>query len=105
MKTAIFTICIGDTYKQQYESIFKPSVEKYCKKYNYDLHIITDYIGEEKYRNKSFISFMKMIIPYTEKAKEYDLIMVLDADILINNNTPPFHTLDFGNKIAVVDEY
>ena len=105
MKIAIFTICIGDTYKQQYESIFKPSVEKYCNKYNYDLHVISDFIGESKYRNKSFISFMKMIVPYTEKAKEYDLIMVLDADILINDNTPPFHTLDFGDKIAVVDEY
>jgi hypothetical protein len=105
MKIAIFTICIGNSYIQQYESIFKPSVIKYCNKYNYDLHVITDYIGDQKYRNKSFISFMKMIIPYTEKAKEYDLIMVLDADVLINDNTPPFHTFDFGDKIAVVDEY
>jgi hypothetical protein len=105
MKVGIFTICIGESYRKNYELVFKSSVEKYCEKYGYDLNVLTDFIGDEKYRNNSYISFMKMIVPYSEKAKEYDLIMVLDADIIVNIDSPSFHNIDFNNKIGIVDEY
>ena len=31
--------------------------------------------------------------------------MMVDVDVLFNANAPPFHTLDIGAKIGVVDEW
>jgi hypothetical protein len=108
MKAAVFTVCIGESYTRAYEQLFKPSVTRYCEKHGYDLHVISDYITNinDKYKNPSFISFVKMMVPYLEEAKKYDIIMVLDADIIINHNTPPFDLYYYTtNKIFVVNEY
>jgi hypothetical protein len=101
MRAAIFTICIGDEYTKQYETIFKPSVTQYCKKHGYDLVTVTKNIFD----STECISLMKHTIPFSQEARQYDMIMVLDADILINNVASPFHILDLGDKVGVVDEY
>jgi hypothetical protein len=37
--------------------------------------------------------------------KEYDFIIFIDADIIINENTPTIHNeYDFGDKIGVVNQ-
>ena len=36
MKVCLVTICIGERYLQLYNSLFRPSQEKYAKKCGYD---------------------------------------------------------------------
>jgi hypothetical protein len=105
MPFAIFTVCIGEEYIRRYEAIFHSSVRRYAANYDYDLYIIPNYLHPEKYRSPSYISFMKHFVPITDLAERYEKIMVIDADILINENSPPFHLLDTEDKIGVIDEY
>ena len=105
MKCAIATVAIGEDYQSSYTSIFKPSVQRYVDRHKYDLFIFNDYIGDHKHRDPHLVTFMKMLVPYQEVVQGHDLLMVLDVDILIGAKTPPFHALDLGSKIGVVDEW
>jgi hypothetical protein len=103
---AIFVLCIGTLTQDHFHTYFEQSVMRYCNKYHYDLHIIKDYIYKnEDYHRYNFISFIKHIIPSMDIAQKYKKICVLDADIIINENSPPFHTIELNGKIGIVDEY
>jgi len=105
MKCAIATVAIGEDYRSAYTAIFKPSVQRYVARYDYDLILFTDFIGDQEHRDARFVTFMKMLVPYHEAIRRYDLLMVLDVDVLISAKAPPFHALDIGSKIGVVDEW
>lgn len=103
MKCCLVTICIGEKYLSEYNNLFKPSQEKYAEKCGYDFKVITDYI--QKPYDKSLISFNKILVCDYNWDKEYDYIIFVDADIVINKNTPSLHDYyDFGEKIGVVNQ-
>ena len=103
MKCCLVTICIGKKYIRQYNKLFRPSQEKYAKNSGYDFKVITDYIKEPK--NPYLISLNKILVCDYNWEKEYDFIIFIDADIIINDNTPPIHNqYNFGDKIGVVSE-
>jgi len=54
MKVCLVTICIGEKYLQQYNTLFRPSQEKYAKKCGYDFKVITDYIDGPKQMNINY---------------------------------------------------
>jgi hypothetical protein len=105
VKCAIATVAIGENHQSTYTAIFKPSVKRYVERHGYDLLVFNDYIGGDNFRDPGLITFMKMLVPYHEAVQGYDRLMVLDVDILISAKTPPFHTLDLGVNIGVVDEW
>ena len=103
MKVCLVTISIGENYLQQYNTLFRPSQEKYAKKCGYDFKVITDYIDGPNHPH--LISFNKVLVCDYNWEKEYDFIIFIDADIIINENTPSIHNeYDFGNKIGVVNQ-
>ena len=102
-KCCLVTICIGDNYLNMYNSLFKKSHEMYAKKCGYDFKIITDFIKEP--RHPSVVSFNKVIVSDYSWSKQYDFIIFIDADIIINKNTPPIHNYyNYGDKIGVVNQ-
>jgi hypothetical protein len=103
MKVAIVIFVIGDKYIQSFNSFFKNSVEKYCKKYNYDLIILTELINKNINHNYYEIIMQKILIP--NKYKTYDFVVVLDSDIYINGNAPPLPFSQIPNgKVGCVNE-
>ena len=103
MNICLVTICIGERYLQQYNTLFRPSQEKYAKKCSYDFKVITDYIKEPKHPH--LVSLNKILVCDYNWSKEYDFIIFVDADIIINKNTPPIHNeYSFGDKIGVVNQ-
>ena len=102
MKVCFGVICIGQSYIDEFNRLFKPSLVAYTTKYGYDLKVFTDYLSTE--RHHSLISFQKALIPSQECMKEYDLIVVIDGDIFINNGAPPIHTIDLQGKVGIVNE-
>ena len=55
MKVAIVILTIGDRYIKTFNYYFRDSVEKYCKKYNYDLFVLTELIKvEDNMNSKKF---------------------------------------------------
>lgn len=101
MKVCFGIVCIGKTYIEEFERLFKPSVSSYCQKYGYDLKIFTDFLDPNR-RYPDTISFQKCLVP--SFLKEYDLVVVLDADIYINLYVDPIHKLELNEKIGIVDE-
>ena len=103
MKCCLVTICIGEQYLNQYNCLFRPSQEKYARKCKYDFKVITNYI--DTYHHPDLISFNKILVCEYNWEKNYDFIIFIDADIIINENTPPIHNMyNFENKIGVVNQ-
>ena len=103
MKICLITICIGEKYLQQYNTLFRPSQEKYAKKCGYDFKVITDYIDGPIHPH--MITMQKWLVCDYNSNTEYDFIIFIDADIIINENTPPIHNeYNFGDKIGVVNQ-
>lgn len=102
MKVCFGVICIGKSYLEEFERLFKPSVSAYCQKYGYDLKIFTDFL-DPKRKHPHTISFQKCLVP--DQLREYDRVVILDADICIQPYiSPPIHTLLLNNKIGIVNE-
>jgi hypothetical protein len=101
MKVCFGIISIGKDYLEEFERLFKPSVSAYCQKYGYDLKIFTDYIDSTR-KQPGTISFQKCLV--ADQLRQYDLVVVLDADIYIENYAPPIHELQLNEKIGIVDE-
>ena len=103
MKCCLVTISIGEKYLQNYNKLFRPSQEKYAKKCGYDFKVITDFIKEPKHPH--LLSLNKLLVCDYSWEKEYDFIIFIDADIIINENTPTIHNeYNFGDKIGVVNQ-
>lgn len=103
MKVCLVTICIGEKYLQQYNALFRPSQEKYAKKCGYDFKVITDFISKNNHKN--LISMNKWLLCELDWSNNYDFIIFIDADIIINENTPTIHNeYNFGDKIGVVNQ-
>ena len=104
MKVLLVTIAIGNQYLRQYELLFKTSQENYAKKCGYDFKVITDFLDKDKdNKYNSTISFNKILVCSQEWSNNYDFIIFVDADILININSPPIHNYIDNNYIIRFD--
>lgn len=101
MKVCVGVISIGKSYLEEFERLFKPSVSAYCQKYGYDLKIFTDFL-DPKRKHPDTISFQKCLVPFL--LHDYDLVVVLDADIYVHPQAPPIDVLAIGDKIGIVNE-
>jgi lipopolysaccharide biosynthesis glycosyltransferase len=97
------TLAIGDKYLKQYNSLFRPSNEYYAAKHGYDFRVITEYIDPTLQDPKS-VTIHKYLLCSQEWSSQYDYIVVIDADILINKNSPPIPFEILGDKVGMVDE-
>ena len=105
MKILLTTIAIGDKYLNEYTHLFYESQRNYASKHGYDFKVITDFL-DKTVMNRHTISFNKILVCNQEWSKEYDMIIFIDADILININSPPIHNyVDYGTCIGIINEY
>jgi hypothetical protein len=104
MKIALAVVAIGETYIEIYNKFFRESHENYAKKCGYDFKLQTDILDKHAFYNG--ISWNKILILKKDWASDYDFVIIIDADILININSPPIHlSTDFGDKVGIADEY
>jgi hypothetical protein len=105
MKVLLITIAIGDKYFEEYKDLFYESHKNYALKHGYDFKVVTEFL-DKNIQIKSTISFNKILVCNQEWSTNYDFIIFIDADILININSPPIHNyMDYGNCIGIIDEY
>jgi len=104
-KVLLITIAIGEKYLKEYEKLFFESQKNYASKHGYDFMVIKDFL-DQNIKEKSTISFNKVLVCSQEWSNNYDFIIFVDADILININSPAIHSyVDYGSSIGIVDEY
>lgn len=101
MKVCVGVISIGEKYLAEFERLFKPSVSAYCARNGYDLKVFTTFLDSE-HTQPDTISFQKCLVP--SQLQDYDLVVVLDADIYIEPRAPPIHLLELSGKVGIVDE-
>ena len=105
MKVLLVTIAIGEQYLKEYNKLFYESQHNYAKKHGYDFKVITDFL-DKNINVLSSISFNKILVCNQEWSNDYDFIIFIDADILININSPSIHNyIDYGECIGIIDEY
>lgn len=105
MKVLLVTIAVGEKYLEEYNNIFYESQYNYAKKHGYDFKVITDFL-DQNIKVLSTVSFNKILVCNQEWSNDYDFIIFIDADILININSPSIHNyIDYGECIGIVDEY
>jgi len=109
MKVAFVIFLIGERYKNTFNEKFKNNILNYCSKHSYELIILNEVIendGEnsgETVLNKKKFYWQRLLI--SNKFKEYDFVISLDSDILVNPNAPPL-PLDIipQGKVAAINE-
>jgi hypothetical protein len=101
MAVCMAIICIGNKYLEEFKTLFYPSVAAYAQKHGYEVKIFTDFLDKEN-AYKDAISFQKCLIVSDPSMEKYDRVIVLDADILIEEGSPPIP--DVGDKIGIVNE-
>lgn len=102
MKCAIVTFVIGEKYQQMYDQFFRPSVESYCKKFDIELKLITEPLGE--FTEKQSLCCQKLLLCSQEWAKEYDAICWMESDILISPNALNIFDEVTDNKILFAED-
>jgi len=107
VKVVLVSIAIGEKYIKEYEFLFKESHTNYASKQGYDFRLITEYLSpDNEDRVPANICMQKFLLCSQEWSQDYDFLVYVDADILININAPPIHACtDYGDKIGLIDEY
>jgi len=107
MKILLVTLAIGDNYLKQYNFLFRESQENYAKRYGYDFKVVTDYLDvNPDNRIPSCVTFNKILVCSQDWSNDYDMIIFVDADILISVSAPPLHKyMDYSDKIGIADQF
>jgi hypothetical protein len=103
MRVCLATLAIGDSYLQEYNDLFRPSHEYYAAKHGYDFRVITSPLDPTLTDPKS-VTIHKYLVCSQEWSSLYDYIVILDADILINKQSPPIPFEVLGDNVGMVDE-
>jgi hypothetical protein len=101
MAVCIAIICIGEKYIQEFKTLFYPSVSRYASKYGYDVKIFESFL-DTNHATRDAISFQKCLTLSHPSMERYDQVLVLDADILIEDHAPAIPNT--GDKIGIVNE-
>lgn len=103
---AIVTLIVGKKYEEMYEKYCRKSWEDYSEKYSYDLILLKDSLdNSQRSRNRS-IAWQKLLILSQSWSKDYEQIVWLDSDIIVNSrNAPCVASLVPINKIGGVESY
>ena len=89
IKKALVTLGFGRD-RGFYEDYFFPSMRAYCKKYNYDFIHVDEPFDKRVYNTpKEIISMQKFLICSQPWSAQYDYIVWMDADIIINVDQAP----------------
>lgn len=103
--TLVVTVAVGFPYKQAYLSLFHRSVLAYCDKHGYDFLLVDDFIDRSE-ADPSLISLQKALVCSVDVAADYERVVFIDADILVNVEDAPSIVAETTPDLAgFVDEF
>ncbi|MBF0465464.1 MAG: hypothetical protein HQK88_11870 [Nitrospirae bacterium] len=88
-KKAIVTITIGEAYQELWRTVCKPGWDRYAQMYGYDIICIDNPVDiSERAANRS-PAWQKCLVLSQDFSAQYDRIVWVDCDILINHGNAP----------------
>lgn len=86
-KKAIVTLAIGDRYIEMFDGMCRDGWSKYCEKFGYDLIVIKEFLDASERAKKRSPAWQKLLICSQDWARNYDQLVWVDTDVLINFNS------------------
>ena len=102
---AIVTIAIGEMYVECWKKYCQPNWQAYAHKYGYDLICLEhplDLSSRAKLRSPAW---QKCLILSQGFASDYQTVVWIDSDIVINDKAPDVAIGVPANKVGAVDAY
>lgn len=85
MRKAIVTLIIGEPFEKMFNELCRENWEVYCNKFGYTLITINTPLDTSERAKLRSPSWQKLLILKQEWARNYDRIVWVDSDILINS--------------------
>lgn len=101
---ALVTLAVGDDYIRSFVMNARHTWNEYCNRHGYDLVMLTEPIDKGCDFTSKSIHWQKMLIGLLPRLRDYDHLVWVDGDILINHRQAPCivsHLKEDG--IGVVD--
>ena len=99
----LVTILFGDQFVEHWNKFCKESWNEYAKKNGYDIVLIKRRIDESKIGTSRQVNWQKLLILEAPEVKQYEDIVWVDADIVINAlNSPCIVEANNNDKVGVV---
>lgn len=105
MRKALVTIAIGERFLQYWEKYCKKGWERYAARHGYDLLIFDELIDKSDLGISRSPAWQKCLILNDEKIRQYDRVVWLDADIVINHTAPDICSFVPCEKIGGTDSH
>ncbi|MHA1597602.1 MAG: hypothetical protein ACTSV1_02675 [Alphaproteobacteria bacterium] len=104
---ALVTLAIGDRYVDEFEQQVSASWRAYGERHGYDIIVLTDVIDTSCDLSRKSLHWQKLLIGLVPGVSDYEHVVWLDTDILINPRTAPCIVSAVqktgSDKIAVAD--
>jgi hypothetical protein len=103
---AIVTLAIGERYYHNWNTLCKDNWKTYADKYGYDVICIDKALDTSDRAQKRSPAWQKCLILSQNWAQNYERVIWMDSDILINTSTAPCITEHVPlEKVGAVDEW
>lgn len=105
-KKAIVTLAIGDKYLQSWKEDCESNWQEYSTKHGYDLICLDNPLDTSERAMKRSPSWQKCLILSQDFAEQYERIVWVDSDVIINTQTAPSIVDDVPlEKVGAVEMY
>ena len=101
MRVAVVTLVIGRTYLDRWKFQCEAGWRAYCQRHGYDLVVIDHALDTSARAQSRSPAWQKCLI--LDGLTQYDRVVWIDADIVINPHSPPIPEIPI-EKIGAVDE-
>jgi len=103
-QNALVTLAIGDDYVAGFLKHAEPTWRKYCERHGYDPILLTDVIDKDCDFSQKSIHWQKLLVGVLPQLQDYERIVWIDGDILINHRMAPCIVDEIKEgKIGVID--
>lgn len=86
---AIVTLCIGEPYLQTWKNLCRNNWQQYADKHGYDIVCITETLDTSARAEGRSPAWQKCLVLSQDFSDQYERIVWLDSDILINHKSAP----------------
>jgi hypothetical protein len=101
MRVAVVTLAVGRVYFDRWKFQCEPGWRAYCQRHGYDLVVIDHALDTSARAQSRSPAWQKCLI--LGGLTQYDRVVWIDADVVINPHSPPIPDVPI-EKIGVVDE-
>jgi len=88
-RTALVTLTIGPYFQDAFRQIAEPSWREYAERFGYELIVIANPLDNSARAQQRSPAWQKCLVASEPWAADFDRIVWLDCDLVINNATAP----------------